>query len=427
MILETDPRIQTLQNAHVVRLQSAARMAGLSWKSGTPGYDKAGIISRLRANEAMFSATVAAVLRMSNSTRPDVSFADDLADDMPAPVQAVQPSAGPDPELTRRVSRLEDFQITPAGMDKAIMQALDNSLTPVKRVFGQELQAQSARIAALSEKIEALRPVQFTVNGVTHAPVSGQHERFPRLVRWLGLRSQNDAGEIISRTHALLVGPAGTGKTTAAASFAKMCGLPLYAQPLTVDAFGVVGFTTATGEIIETEFSRAWVNGGVLLWDELSMSAADALGALNSALANGFIALPGKGNVRAHPDFYFIAGDNSDTGASALFSARTLLDGATLDRFVRLDWPVDLHLESNLSQGEAAWLNCVRAIREFIAERDIQHVGATSRAVIIGAQALKAGGFSRLEILEDTCRKGALVESWDQVTRLPAVVAFLRS
>jgi hypothetical protein len=65
-------------------------------------------------------------------------------------------------------------------------------------------------------------------------------------------------------------------------------------------------------------------------------------------------------------------------------------------------------------------------VRRFIENRDIQHVGATMRATIAGVEALQSGAFSRLEILEDTLRRGVLVDSWDEILRLPQVKEFLQ-
>lgn len=275
-----------------------------------------------------------------------------------------------------------------------------------------------ANLATLAAELETLRqraPVQFTIEGVKLPPIEGQHFNFARMVKWLEL-GQN----------VLLIGPAGTGKTTAAIKFAELKGLEFYAQPLTMDAFGVFGYTSPDGRIIDTEFSRAWKHGGVFLWDEMSMSSADALGALNAALANKLAPLPGVGTIPPHPSFYMIGADNADTGASLKFAARTLLDGASLDRFVRIEWPIDPEVESSMAHGFSDWLAAVRAIREFIESREIQHVGATPRAVLAGAKALKSGLLTRREILEDTCKKGILArDNWNDVLRLPAVRAFL--
>ena len=86
--------IETLQAANVVKLQSAARMAGLRWKSGTPGYDKAGIIGKLSNHPSIMRATLATLARMGGENPTNI-FADDLDDDyqIPTPKALVEPQA----------------------------------------------------------------------------------------------------------------------------------------------------------------------------------------------------------------------------------------------------------------------------------------------------------------------------------------------
>lgn len=300
-----------LQGANVLKLTSAARLAGLSFKNGTPGYDKAGIIEKLSRSPAILRACVATLKRQdagfSPSPKPN-PFAESLSDpdEVKAPASPVS-SLSPAPVsdalisgITRRLAALEGYAI---GKDQADTISRQNDAP-----HARALSDLSTRVNARLEALEARTPVQINIGPISLPPITGQHERFPRMAKWLNVRVI-DGETVKARTHVLLIGPAGTGKTTAAVAFAQMMDLDLYAQPLCMDYTGVTGFITATGEVIETEFTRAWKNGGVLLWDELSMSAPDAVGALNSALANGFISLPGIGNVKAHKDFYFIAGD----------------------------------------------------------------------------------------------------------------------
>jgi hypothetical protein len=161
------------------------------------------------------------------------------------------------------------------------------------------------------------------------------------------------------------------------------------------------------------------------------MFGDDAIGSLNAALAGEYgkarAPLPGVGYTLAHPDFYCIAGDNSDQGASIKYSARKLLDGATMDRFVILDWLYDPEVEKALAGPWQGWLVAVRAIRKFIDQNDIQHVGATPRAIRNGADALtRCKGISRTRILEATMKRGALRSDWGRVVALPQVQAFLQ-
>ncbi len=51
-----------LNATHVTALQAAARLAGLRWKSGALGFDKAGIIAKLDSFPAIARATIASAL-----------------------------------------------------------------------------------------------------------------------------------------------------------------------------------------------------------------------------------------------------------------------------------------------------------------------------------------------------------------------------
>ena len=412
-----------LESIGVISLQSAARMAGLKWKNGDPSFSKAGIIEALMQHASIRRACIAVLQNMERGQKPKVNLLDDLEDELSEQKPAEQ---GP----------IELVPSEPQRENPALRQSIDMALREIASLKlidaaqQKSIDAAKTSIQSLAEAITLIqnqRPIQYTIAGVTLPEIKGQHEAFPRMVRWLSMRDVNPETRKGPRTHVLLVGPASSGKTTAALEFAKLKALELYAQPLSMDSFAVTGYTSPDGKRIETEFTRAWINGGVFLWDEMSMSAPEALGTLNSALANGFIPIPGLGTVYAHPDFYMIAGDNSDTGASLKYGARSLLDGASLDRFVRIDWQIDPTVENSLGAQFPLWLAAVRAIRAEITKRDIAHVGATMRAVITGSMALASGGFSRREILEDTCKKGVLCEQWQYFEQLAPVQSFLRS
>ena len=107
------------------------------------------------------------------------------------------------------------------------------------------------------------------------------------------------------------------------------------------------------------------------------------------------------------------------------YAGRARLDGAFLDRFVVFRWNIVAKIEENLSLSNAKWLAAVRAVRVFAEKRGILDVVATPRAVGFGA-ALAAQRMDRAKICERTLMRGALVESWPEVLRLPEVSAFIQ-
>jgi cobaltochelatase CobS len=103
-------------------------------------------------------------------------------------------------------------------------------------------------------------------------------------------------------------------------------------------------------------------------------------------------------------------------GASAQYVGRSALDGATLDRFVRLTWGYDEALELKLC-GNAEWHQRVVAIRK-ACEATSSRVIVSPRASINGA-ALIAAGDTMKEAEEATIWAGVPT---DVQTRIRAAI-----
>ena len=248
-----------------------------------------------------------------------------------------------------------------------------------------------AREAAEKACVEFVpRPVEVTLPAGGKITVTGHtHQTLPELLLALG-----------ARCHVLLVGPAGTGKSTLAAQAAEALGLSLQAISLgpTTPMSKVFGYFDAHGNYHATPFRRAFEQGGVMLLDELDNGHPGLLAELNQALALGSCAFA-DGMVTAHPDFRLVAtGNTYGTGGNRDYVGRQALDAATLDRFVTIEVPVDEQLEERVAMAHAPAKK--RLVRQLITEvHRLRGAAADKRLPVIfsprvsidGAKLLAAG------------------------------------
>lgn len=196
---------------------------------------------------------------------------------------------------------------------------------------------------------------------------------------------------IACRSHAWLVGPAGSGKTTAAEQAATDCGLPFYAVSVgeQTSIYQLSGHIAPDGKYIRSLFREAYERGGVFLLDEIDAGNANVLTCINSALANGVCAFP-DGMIKRHADFVCLAAGNTyGRGANRVYVGRCQIDGATLDRFAFVDWRYDEALEKQIA-GNDTWTEHVQKMRARADELGIRHI-ISPRASINGAKLLAAG------------------------------------
>jgi MoxR-like ATPase len=204
---------------------------------------------------------------------------------------------------------------------------------------------------------------------------------------------------VVAGASPMLVGPAGSGKTTLAEQVAKLLKLNFYMEARVTSEYKLLGFLDATSRVVRTQFREAYENGGVFLFDEMDASDADALTAFNAALSNGSCAFPDK-LVKRHKDFYAIAACNTfGRGADRQYVGRNQLDAATLDRFEVLEVDYDEQLELEIS-GNPEWCRRVQKVRKAIAVEKVRHI-VSPRASIMGARML-AAGMDR-ETVEEAC------------------------
>jgi hypothetical protein len=287
----------------------------------------------------------------------------------------------PQPDLAAALAVLTDAINNPpaAGIDSA---ALDSALHPLRADI-DALRATVADIAAPPPIVIAVAPSGEPLGAALPAT---RHPQAETLLRAISARDVKGA-----RLNVWLYGPTGSGKTYAAEQVAAALGLEFGSHGAMIMAAELLGFIDANGVYHSTAFVDRFRDGGVILLDEIDAYDAEALLALNAALANGFLFLPTGQRVARHPDFVCIgAGNTNGQGATADYGARSKIDAATLSRFpVKIYWGYDEALELAIS-GNAEFAARVQSARRHARDAGLKVV-IDPRQSIAGAALIAAG------------------------------------
>ena len=272
---------------------------------------------------------------------------------------------------------------------------------------------------SMSGFLETVQDMMNNVNHVTRVEIQTpdgtvrqiegiHHKAFPDLLLAASTTLPDGA-----RFNFWLVGPAGTGKTTAAENLAEALDLPFGSIGTQDNPYGLSGFIDANGNCIHTLFRKIFESGGVFLIDEIDGWFPNAALWVNSATANGFAQFP-DGMVKRHPDCIIICAANTyGNGGNQDYVGRMKQDAAFLDRFVFIDWPIDENLERALCADDE-WCSTVQTYRAKAVALGLK-VLITPRATIFGPPLL-AAGIDRNKVINMVIRKGMTDEQWSQVS-----------
>lgn len=169
-----------------------------------------------------------------------------------------------------------------------------------------------------------------------------------------------------------LHGPAGSGKNHTLQQIADELGLDFYFTNSVQQEYKITGFIDAGGNFHETEFYKAFTQGGLFFLDELDASIPEVLVLLNAAIANKYFEFP-NGKVFAHPDFKVVAaGNTTGDGANEEYTGRLQLDASTLDRFVFIEFDYSITIEMALAKGNTELVEFVRELRKQAQEKGVR-------------------------------------------------------
>ncbi len=262
-------------------------------------------------------------------------------------------------------------------------------------------------------KLPVTRCEIFNTSTLELTDMGIQHKQFPQLWRKINARMKNG-----NRLNIWVMGPAGTGKTSAAEAVAKGMGVDWAFTGSLSEEYKVLGFISpATGQAVLTAFHRIWEFGGVFCFDDFDGSDPIAALGLNGPLAGSWCCFPDGRMVKRHKDCVIILTANTwGNGATSEYVGRVRQDAAFLNRFVRLYWDVDEDLEMATCGGtdEAVkWCKRVQEVRRRVKAKGLK-VLITPRATYYGVALLEAGD-SWLEAEQATLAAEMTVDQWQGV------------
>ncbi|UVD37152.1 AAA family ATPase [Staphylococcus phage SYL] len=268
-------------------------------------------------------------------------------------------------KLGEKNSNPYEQAIVDAIVEKAGTESREIIITDVKKQIEEYVEEQ---LNNLPVKIELQQ------EGKTIKDISGIfHYRYQDILK---LVNQN--------IPVFLKGGAGSGKNHVLEQVAEALDLDFYFSNAITQEFKLTGFIDANGKFHETQFYKAFTNGGLFFLDEMDASIPEVLLILNSAIANKYFDFP-IGRVTAHEDFRVVsAGNTMGTGADHIYVGRQQLDGATLDRFAQVEFDYDNKVEHQLSSNEDL-VNFVQKLRYENDEKGLPYV-FSMRAIINGSK-----------------------------------------
>lgn len=228
----------------------------------------------------------------------------------------------------------------------------------VNQIVSEKYNQVEALLKAMLEKIPKRQVLEVkSAAGETHKIESRTHKDFPKLVKLVF--TKYSAGSETHSRYVMLVGPAGTGKTHIGRQLAESHGLNFYPISLGPDTsqFDLFGFRDAGGNYNPESYPlvRAFIQGGLVLLDEIDSASPESLLSINAMLSNGHVTLPNGEQVKKHSEFYLIAAANTyGRGQDKQYVGRSQLDGATLDRFYAHNFDCDEELEAEFAGKKLA-------------------------------------------------------------------------
>lgn len=319
-------------------------------------------------------------------------------------------------ESEKRKQKLEDIDLWDDESMSTARQAIEESITDAesdKAEAEQVMKDAEERIKEIEEELDKLQGVEDEEQSAVPVGTRINHPLQDVLIRRCrAVQAAHNMSQ--DALYPMLVGPAGSGKTTAA----RNVSIALFGESAIEDGkFGMMslneesersegfGFISPIDRVYKsTDFRKVYENGGVFLLDEVDAANANTLTALNAAISAPYASFPDK-VVKRHQDFILIAAANTfGNGADGLYVGRNELDAATRDRFLTMVWNYDWDGVRAARPGHTALVSLIQKLSDAAVSLEMQHI-ISPRAALF-APFMIAQGDSVKEALDSCVFKG---------------------
>lgn len=269
---------------------------------------------------------------------------------------AVEQKETPQGLVEKNVTIVKSQDVTFGLIEQALAQVIADKYVPV--ISNQIMDKVTEQVEKTYGRLE--KPITYSFAGNKLEEVT--HEQFETIFQF-----------VLANEPVMLVGPAGSGKNHIVKQISKLAKLPFYFTNAITQEFKLTGFIDAMGKYHETEFYKAFKNGGIFMLDEIDASIPEVLIILNAAISNRYFDFP-NGRIDAHPDFRIIAAGNTfGHGASFQYVGRNQLDGASLNRFAVIEIGYSKAIENSIT-NDVELIDFIRDFRKAIDQAGMNHI-----------------------------------------------------
>lgn len=289
-----------------------------------------------------------------------------------------------DPAKEKLQKHADDLKIEVSTLNAQLTETLGTGLEQIINNSTEKMEILRNDVDARIKK--AVEEVKIVEHKIVVKDQAGNAKRKIDSISHEALQDVIDLA--VNRVNILLVGPAGCGKTHLASMAAKALDMEYAGQScsagMSESSFsGWLLPIEKSGQFVyvQSEFVRMYENGGLFLFDEMDAADANTMLFLNQALANSEFFLPQRYEnplVKRHKDFVAIGAANTfGSGATAMYSGRNIMDGATMDRFRMGIIPMDYSAQVEEKLIHEHILKMGRFFRLFIEKRNIRKIMST--------------------------------------------------